>query len=110
MPRTKEPNEFFQHVYRTTWDHHYADGAVREGYWNAGVWQQLFSEGGCVTSNLPMTTKTREGAVFSSDRDTIIYLTLRPSGPKGCRKHRVFTRCFRCGKDVQAGRIAQHRC
>ena len=108
MPKEKEHNQFFMHVYRTMWDYHYPDGTVREGYWQAPVWKQLF--GDTALSNLPVTTKTIEGSVISADGDTIIYLTLRPSGPKGCRKHRVFTKCFHCGKQVQAGRIAQHRC
>jgi hypothetical protein len=104
----KERNAFFQKVYNARWDYHYKDGTTRKGYFNNCVWKQAF--GGCISANLPQTWVEHHRIVWSSDNSLGICLKLRPANEKGCRKHRVFLGCKKCGKDVQAGRIAQHRC
>ena len=106
--KTKVP--FFQEVYRATW---------YGGYWNSYTWRLLF--GGSKLAKLPVTSEVFEevactkyfpkGSTDPSDEMTLrVRLFLHPSGPKGCRSHRVFVACPRCKNIVPAGRIHQHTC
>ena len=101
----KYKNQYFLDVYRSYWS--YGKGQL-PGFWNAYVWKQLF--GGSPSANLPMNTEEWQGTIQSSDGNLTVTLKLRPPEIKGSRKHRVFIECQLCGKDVQAGRITQHKC
>ncbi len=101
----KYKNQYFLRIYNAHW--HYGTGEY-PGRWNAYVWKQLF--GGSPSANLPRNKEEWQGTIQSADNETVVTLKLRPCSVRDSRKHRVFVECQLCGKDVQAGRIAQHKC
>ena len=104
----KEKNEYFHKIYEAKWTVHFDNGQDFNTHWHSSVWRQLFA--GKLLTNLPVTSVEQSKTVWSSDLSLCACLKLKPSGIRGSRKHRVFIQCTKCGKDVQAGRIAQHRC
>lgn len=105
----KTANPRFVEIYRAKWTVIFGNGQFYGTHWHASVWRQAFS--GYMLANLPVTSGAKVvKQIVSYDGSLVVTLKLYPSGPKGSRKHRVFVWCDKCNKDVQAGRIDQHRC
>lgn len=59
---------------------------------------------------LPKNKEKRVVRIWSDDRSARATLILYPK-PQGKHKlHRVFVMCYKCGNQVLAGRIMQHKC
>ena len=95
-----EHNTLFTKAYNTRW------GGVH--YIGAYVARESF--GAHRTASLPITSTPRCVLVTNDERSVTLKFVLMPSNERGCRKHRVFTKCTKCGKAVPVGRIHQHKC
>ncbi len=62
------------------------------------------------TDTLPVTDNPWYVDVTNDEGSVTLKLILAPSNIRGCRKHRVFTMCAKCGRAVPVGRIHQHKC
>ena len=96
----KEHNSIFTKAYNTRW----------AGYFYCGASISRLGFGRHRTDSLPVTTTMRFVDVTNDEGSVTMKFALYPSNEKGCRKHRVFTVCVKCGREVPVGRIHQHKC
>lgn len=95
-----EHNELFLRAYNTHW--------AGLPYIGAYVARQAF--GRHRTDTLPVTNTMHFMDVTNDEGSVTLKFILHPSNEKGCRKHRVFTVCVKCGREIPVGRIHQHKC
>ena len=95
-----EHNSLFLKAYNTRW--------AGVSFIGAYVARRAFCKYEC--SKLPVTTNPRYVDVTNDEGSVTLKFILTTSNIKGCRKHRVFTMCAKCGKAVPVGRIHQHKC